>query len=734
MSCHVRFARPFALAVCLLAAAALAEAARVSGTVIDPQGRPVAGARVQLDGPVGAARETRTAGDGTYTFDAVAEGTFLARAFADGFQADPVPVTVTSPDADLHETLALRLSAVTDTIVVSASSLEAPLSTLPASTTVLGADDLRVAQAETLADALRHVPGMGVSASGGRGRGHVALPARRRVRLHAGAGRRLRLNSFGGGFDVAHLSAAGIERVEVVRGPQSALFGADAIGGVVQLVTRRGGPLARSAPGSKAAAPRRAAPPPTPAADPARGRGAAAAEQDDPARLQRRRRTTAGERVANDDYAARQLTAELAGGARRAASSGASRDAASTERGYPGPFGCDPNGTYAGIDTVSRGTTDHVRGAVSVAPSIGSAIRVRANADAGRPRQPATAARGELDVHRDASRAGRVQADWTAAARVGLQRPAPKLLRERARNTYITGLDGRRRCRSSARVDGRLRRGALRGRRARCSSTAGLRAGAHPRDALAGATRRLLAAAGASGATRWSRRTRALRRAGSPRPMPTGSGAGRGSDANAGTGIRPPDAFEIAFTDNPALKPERSRSVDVGVEQALLGGRLVADATWFANRYDDLIVAVGPALPDASRYPHRQHRQRARARPRARPARCGRLAAWLACAAGYTLLDTEVLAVDGGSGRRPPPFARWRPADPPAAPPGLRGRHLRRRPRRRRSLRVGARGRVLDVDPSYGAFGGKLAAPGFAVADVGRRRARLAHGTRSSGA
>ena len=37
--------------------------------------------------------------------------------------------------------------------------------------------------------------------------------------------------------------------------------------------------------------------------------------------------------------------------------------------------------------------------------------------------------------------------------------------------------------------------------------------------------------------------------------------------ASAGTGIRPPDAFEIAFTDNPSLKPERSRSVDVGVSQ-----------------------------------------------------------------------------------------------------------------------------------------------------------------------
>ncbi len=43
--------------------------------------------------------------------------------------------------------------------------------------------------------------------------------------------------------------------------------------------------------------------------------------------------------------------------------------------------------------------------------------------------------------------------------------------------------------------------------------------------------------------------------------------------ASAGTGIRPPDAFEIAFTDNPALKPERSQSFEVGVTQALAAAR-----------------------------------------------------------------------------------------------------------------------------------------------------------------
>src|SRR3546814_14132964 len=47
--------------------------------------------------------------------------------------------------------------------------------------------------------------------------------------------------STGGRFDFAGLSVQGIERIEVLRGAQSALYGGEAIGGVVNIVTRRGG-------------------------------------------------------------------------------------------------------------------------------------------------------------------------------------------------------------------------------------------------------------------------------------------------------------------------------------------------------------------------------------------------------------------------------------------------------------------------------------------------------------
>ena len=51
----------------------------------------------------------------------------------------------------------------------------------------------------------------------------------------------VRANAFGGGIDLSQVPLEDVERIEVVRGPQSALYGSDAIGGVVQVITRSGG-------------------------------------------------------------------------------------------------------------------------------------------------------------------------------------------------------------------------------------------------------------------------------------------------------------------------------------------------------------------------------------------------------------------------------------------------------------------------------------------------------------
>jgi outer membrane receptor protein involved in Fe transport len=186
--------------------------------------------------------------------------------------------------------------------------------------------------------------------------------------------------------------------------------------------------------------------------------------------------------------------------------------------------------------------------------------------------------------------------------------------------------------------------------------------------------------------------------------------------ASAGTGIRPPDAFEIAFTDNPNLKPERSRSVDAGIERQFAAGSVAVGATTFFNRYDDLLVTIGRSLRDASRY-RTDNISNARARgleltADARPSRR------LKIRAAYTYLDTEILSVDGLANTAPPPFTVGDP--------------LIRRPRHQGSVdatwsrdrvtlfgEVTTRSRVLDVEPNFGAFGGLFYSAGYAVANIG---------------
>ena len=186
--------------------------------------------------------------------------------------------------------------------------------------------------------------------------------------------------------------------------------------------------------------------------------------------------------------------------------------------------------------------------------------------------------------------------------------------------------------------------------------------------------------------------------------------------ASAGTGIRPPDAFEIAFTDNPNLKPERSRSVDAGVEQQFAGGSLVVGATAFFNPYDDLLVTVGTSLQDASQY-KTDNISNARARGLELSAD-GRFGPSITVHATYTFLETEILSVDGLDQVAPPPF---KVGDP-----------LLRRPRHQGSVdvtyaigrlttfgEVSARGETLDVEPNFGTFGGLFPSAGYAVVNLG---------------
>ncbi|MGH9388359.1 MAG: TonB-dependent receptor plug domain-containing protein, partial [Vicinamibacteria bacterium] len=132
-----------------------------------------------------------------------------------------------------------------DPIIVTATRLETPLDQVPASVSVVEGEDIERAQVTDALEVLRDIPGFTIVQTGSRG-GTTSLFVRggnsnfNQVLIDG-----VKANQAGGAFDFSDLTTDGIGRIEIVRGPQSALYGSDAITSVVQLFTRRGdGPLA----------------------------------------------------------------------------------------------------------------------------------------------------------------------------------------------------------------------------------------------------------------------------------------------------------------------------------------------------------------------------------------------------------------------------------------------------------------------------------------------------------
>jgi outer membrane receptor protein involved in Fe transport len=381
-------------------------------------------------------------------------------------------------------------------------------------------------------------------------------------------------------------------------------------------------------------------------------------------------------------------------------------------RGNPGPFGSNPIGAYAAVDRIARGEDTQRQASLHGRLPWGARL-------AGRVQQRWQITLADLDNRYHSGfgdsfletrrTSARTQTDIALTATTGMT-AGIEGFGERARSTYITGSTFQQVPieRRSLGAFGEVRQDLG----ARASLTAGLRVDDIRRNALDGdpnpfAPRPTFPATTVT--------TVSPRLAGRLVAWTDAAGVARTTlRAGYGTGVRPPDAFEIAFTDNPSLAPERSRSADAGVTH-LVTSRLVVEATAFLNHYDDLIVAVGRSFADASRY-------RTDNISNARAAGLELDGTWrgprgVTARGTYTWLTTRIEAVDRSSAA-PPPFAVGDP--------------LIRRPRHQGALDLGwssgawttfatarVRGEVLDIEPSYGAFGGLFTVPGFAVVDAG---------------
>ena len=138
------------------------------------------------------------------------------------------------------------------TVVISASKVPRPASTLTQAVTVLSGEDLRARGVTRVSDALREVPGAMLVQNGSFGSVTSLF-------LRGGESRYTKVlidgvpvNASGGFFDFSHLTTDNVERIEIVRGPTSVLYGADAVSGIVQIFTRKGSDEPRASLGVRA--------------------------------------------------------------------------------------------------------------------------------------------------------------------------------------------------------------------------------------------------------------------------------------------------------------------------------------------------------------------------------------------------------------------------------------------------------------------------------------------------
>jgi outer membrane cobalamin receptor len=216
---------------------------KVEGVVTDQAGAPISGAEVTFADR--AATVTRTTdAEGRFAFDAQGDAAMLTIR-AHGFET--TSRVWKAADADSAR-LRITLSAesLSEQMTVTASRTETRVSDTAASIAVLSAEDLSTTAALTVDDALRQIPGFSLFRRSGS---RTANPTSQGVSLRgvgaSGASRAVVLadgipinDPFGGWVFWGRVPRAAISRIESVQGGASSLYGTDALGGVINLISR----------------------------------------------------------------------------------------------------------------------------------------------------------------------------------------------------------------------------------------------------------------------------------------------------------------------------------------------------------------------------------------------------------------------------------------------------------------------------------------------------------------
>jgi vitamin B12 transporter len=215
-----------------------AHAGTVRGTVADSLGAVIAKARVELIANEKTFASSAADDEGRYEFKVAVAGRYQVRASAPSFGSTVSKPFYLGESANASIDLLLSIGVVSQAVTVTATGTPTPEAQIGASVTLLPADEY--SDKLDVQEALRLVPGAQVTQNGQRGAESDLF-----VRGGNGDANKVLIdgipaNDIGGAVDFGVLAATGIDQIEVLRGPNSALYGSDALAGVVSMSTARG--------------------------------------------------------------------------------------------------------------------------------------------------------------------------------------------------------------------------------------------------------------------------------------------------------------------------------------------------------------------------------------------------------------------------------------------------------------------------------------------------------------
>jgi iron complex outermembrane receptor protein/vitamin B12 transporter len=212
----------------------------LAGAVLDTLGARVPGATVTLLGNQGLAGERTVDVEGSYEFTGLTPGRYQVAVAAAGFAPSTSESTYVGAGGLVTVDVSVQIGPLLQAVLVTASAADLPQAQTGAPVTVLDQTTIEALNKPDLLEMLRLVPGSQVQQTGARG-GTTSMFIRggsasfTKVLIDG-----IAANDIGGGFDFSQLQTTGVEQIEVLRQANSVIYGSDALTGVVNITTSRG--------------------------------------------------------------------------------------------------------------------------------------------------------------------------------------------------------------------------------------------------------------------------------------------------------------------------------------------------------------------------------------------------------------------------------------------------------------------------------------------------------------